>query len=276
MLIFSVGGVSGEVAIAFEGMSVTYSCRFDGEPVPEENALLGGSHGAGSNAGADETEEAALGRLKIAVDAADVAADETGKPVVWFKVHTVREADEREVVVHRRFRDFFANNEALRSAYKGSHLLAALPELPPRTLAGSLFSAMFGSTDHLDPAFINERRFKLQDYLFKMANVPRMRGNPDFLVFLGMVDSVREVSVLFPPGAVLGLSLKAAGDYVEVTALKPLADGSKSAAQASGLVKAGDKVSAALADSAAESVAAAEVTAAAAVAKDHESMCRVR
>jgi hypothetical protein len=240
-LLFSLAGQPGEVAISWSATAVHYACRYAGADVTEENALVGGARGdAGGGAGDDA--EASLAQLKVAVDVADVAADEAGKPVVWFRVHTVREADQREVCVHRRFRDFFANHESLRSAYKGSHLLASLPDLPPRTLAGSLLSSLFGATDHLDPAFINERRWKLQDYLFKMAAIPRMRGNPDFLTFLGCVDGVREVSVLFPRDVALGLSLRAAGGYVEVTGLKPLADGSKSPAQASGLVKAGDKV----------------------------------
>ena len=245
-LLFTLAGQPGEVTISWSATAVHYACRYAGADLAEENALLGGARGdaggGGAGAGAGDDAEASLAQLKVAVDVADVAADEAGKPVVWFRVHTVRETDQREVCVHRRFRDFFANHEALRSAYKGSHLLASLPDLPPRTLAGSLLSSLFGATDHLDPAFINERRWKLQDYLFKMAAIPRMRGNPDFLTFLGCVDGVREVSVLFPRDVALGLSLRAAGGYVEVTGLKPLADGSKSPAQTSGLVKAGDKV----------------------------------
>jgi hypothetical protein len=239
-LLYNIGGTPGAVSMRFSATQVHYSCVFAGAAVAEDNALLSPTPGAGGAGGGGGDDD--LARLKITVEAADVAADEGGKPVVWFRLHTVRETDEREVVVHRRFRDFFANNEQLRSAYKGSHLLGTLPELPPRTLAGSLLSSLFGNVDHLSAQFIDERRWKLQDYLYKMAAVPRMRANADFLTFLGCVDAVREVSVLFPRDVALGLSLKAAGEFVEVTGLKPLADGAPSPAQASGLVKPGDKV----------------------------------
>ena len=68
----------------------------------------------------------------------------------------------------------------LRSAYKGSHLLASFPSLPPR-------SAKFFE-DHLSTAFVEKRRWLLQDWLYKMSQIPRMRRNPDFLTFLGIVD----------------------------------------------------------------------------------------
>ena len=71
--------------------------------------------------------------------------------------------DLRETTVHRRFRDFFAVNEALRSAYKGSHLLSSFPPLPPRSL--KLFE------DHMSMAFIEKRRWQLQDWMFKVSQV---------------------------------------------------------------------------------------------------------
>jgi hypothetical protein len=64
-----------------------------------------------------------LNRLRIKVEVGEVGKDERGAAVVWFRMHTVRENDERETIVHRRFRDFYAVNDELRSAYKGSHLL---------------------------------------------------------------------------------------------------------------------------------------------------------
>jgi hypothetical protein len=69
-----------------------------------------------------------------------------------------------------------------------------------------------------------------------------MRSNIDFLTFLGICDSVRETSVLFPKDVPMGLTLKANGEYVEVGALKALQDGSPSPAQMSNLIFVGDKV----------------------------------
>jgi len=235
-LVFNIDGAAGELTLHFTGSSVDYVCTFKGAEVAEENTMVGGSD---ASAAAADT----VNRLKITVDAGDSGVDEGGKPVVWFRLRTVRESDEREVVVHRRFNQFFAVNEALRSAYKGSHLLSSFPDLPPRALAGSMLTSLFGRTDALDPGFVEARRWKLQDYLYKVSQVPRMRANPDFLTFLGIIDNTRECSVLFPPDVALGLTLKAAGEFVEVAALKALPDGRPSPAQMSGLAHVGDKVS---------------------------------
>ena len=75
--------------------------------------------------------------------------------------------------------------------------------------------------------------------------IPRIRTNPDFQTFLGMIDNVRECSLIFPGGAPLGLSLKASqgssasSGNVEVTAVThdcPVAN-------AALLIRPGDKIS---------------------------------
>lgn len=67
-----------------------------------------------------------------------------------------------------------------------------------------------------------------------------MRQNPDFCAFVGLVDSVREVSVVFrSPG--LGLQLRDLGPMTEVVGVKPLGDGSPSPAE--GILALGDKIS---------------------------------
>lgn len=207
------------------GPWVSYHAYFNGEPLTEENAVVGGT----------EKSSDALNKMRIAVEAGVVGVDETGKPVVWFRLRCVRESDAHETVVHRRFRDFYAINEALRSSYKGSHLLTSFPDLPSRSF--KLWD------DHMSEAFIEKRRGQLHDWVTKIACIPRMRSNPDFLTFLGLIDSLREVSVLFPKDVPLGISVAKKGDFVEVVALKPLADGSPSPAQMSGLIQVGDKVS---------------------------------
>lgn len=148
------GRGKGQVSINYTATTVEYRCTFEGVGVPEENSLV-----AGGGARSDE----AAARMKITVDAGDQGFDESAKPVVWFRVHTVREVDERETIVHRRFRDFFAVNEALRSAYTGSHLLSSFPSLPPRGF--KLWE------DHSSAAFVEKRRWQLQDYLVKLAQV---------------------------------------------------------------------------------------------------------
>jgi hypothetical protein len=232
-LSFTVDGQSGTVTMETEGRGsrVTYRC-FYGEgnaEVPEENsvALASGGLGAGSGA-ADEA-----GKLRVTVDSADMAAEADGKPVYWFKVRSVRESDRAETVVHRRFNNFVALDEACRSAYKGSPLLASLPPLPPR---GIKFLE-----NQNDPAFVEKRRWQLQDYLYKLEKVPRIRANIDFATFIGIVDGAKECSVLFPPGP-LGLSLTKNGEFTEVTGIKPLPDGKPSAPMVAGCVSIGDKV----------------------------------
>lgn len=226
-LIFSLGGVQGTVTIAYSGASVLYKCSWNGQDIPEENNLVGGS----ASRQADES----MSRLKIELTGFEIGADENGAPLVLFKLHTIRENDLRETTVHRRFRDFHLLNEALKAAYRGNSLLGSFPALPPRGI--KLLS------DHLAPDFINKRQWQLNDYLHKMAHVPRIRTNPDWLTFLGLIDQVRETSALFPGGA-LGLALRGlqGGKGVEVTGITKLPDGTTSPAVGAG-VKPGDRVS---------------------------------
>lgn len=244
-LVFQIGEGCGEVSISHEGTHVVYTCFWSvagpegaSVEVSEENDVVNGT----TEADLDGTKD--TNRLRISIEAADTGVDETGKPVSWYRIKTLRENDQREVTVHRRFRDFFSVEEQLKSSYKGSHLLASFPSLPPRTLAGSMLSSLFGSTSHLDAGFVEERRWKLSDWLYKTSQLPRMRTNVDFLTFLGICDDFRETSVLFPKDVPMGLTLnKAQGDSVEVGGLKALQDGSPSPAQMSNLIFVGDQVS---------------------------------
>lgn len=222
---YDIDGKSGTVTVEVANSLVTYWCHFDGVEIQEENDILADS---------EAKNDFDVNRLKITIENADIGVDRKGNKLVWFKIHTVRESDERETRVHRRFRDFYAINEALRSAYKGSHLLSSFPELPSRSF--KLFE------DHTAPAFCEKRRFQLQSWLLKASQIPRMRRNPDFLTFLGIIEGVRECSVLFPPETPLGISLRST-QFAEVSGLKALPDGQVSPVQASGMVKVGDKIS---------------------------------
>ena len=181
---------------------------------------------------------------------------------VLFLLHTQREADLQEVFVHRRFRDFFAVNEQLRSAYQGSHLLRVLPDAaaavsqairgPPQqalhreealAAAGAhgggsgrgcllfVFVAFWQRTccgpAAARPHSIPSRHRPppppplpphSQDWLYKLSQIPRMRSNVDFRTFLGMVDRVRETSLLFPPGRPLELTLRGGGEAASAAA----------------------------------------------------------
>ena len=227
-------GWRGTVTIEFSGSSVLYRCQAHppegGAPLdlPEDNAP-----GAGGGTGSSSEDDSAA-KLHVKVDAPEMGVSEAGEPVVYYCVSTTREADGRATRVHRRFRDFFALNDAVRSAYQGSQLLGSLPEPPPRGL--KFFE------NHSDAAFVERRRWLLADFLFKLEAVPRMRGNADFVAFLGLVGTVRETSCFFPAGVALGVSLGAKGGLTEVTGLKPLSDGRPSPAQSSGVIRVGDTV----------------------------------
>lgn len=47
-----------------------------------------------------------------------------------------------------------------------------------------------------------------------------MRRNADFCTFIGLVDRVRETSLIFPVGSALGLTLRGVPDGVEVSGVK--------------------------------------------------------
>ena len=146
-LCFTLRGRSGVVHIAYEGTAVRYRCVYDGADVPEENSVLGGS------AGRQALEEGA--RMRLEVEGAEMGADEAGEPLVLFRLRTTRHSDGACTVVHRRFRDFVALNEALRAAYRGTSLLGSPPPLPPRAVK------LFGLVDHTTPQFIARRVFLL-------------------------------------------------------------------------------------------------------------------
>ena len=235
-LSFVADAWAGRVVVERAGGEMRYEClvRAPGEAaemaVAEEN-----SPGGGGSAGSAADLAA---KLRVNVAAPEGGVSEGGEPVVYYEVSCMREADGRGTKVHRRFRDFFALNDAVRSAYQGSQLLGSLPEPPPR---GFKFLE-----NHADANFVEKRRWLLADFLYKLESVPRMRQNADFLAFVGLVGNTRETSCFFPAKA-LGLSLTATdgGRLTEVSGIKPLADGSRSPAQLRGLINVGDKVRAA-------------------------------
>jgi hypothetical protein len=213
-------GKSGSVTIAPASGGFTYTCYYGGEVVEEENE-------AGSKRVAERLWE-------IDVEAAELGHDESGKEVVWYIVNTTRTTDRQSTRVHRRFRDFWAFNDQIRSAYKGSALFTSLPDMPSRT-----FKFL---SNQRSPEFIEERRHQLHEFMIKLMQVPRVATNPDFCVFVGILDGVRESSVRFAPGP-LGLTVGKDGDHVGVLGFKALPDGSVSPAESAGCVQIGDRLS---------------------------------
>lgn len=220
VMAFSVGPQRGTVTIINGGLSgFSYTCNFDGVGIKEDNERI------------DRSAE--VDKLDVRVTSATVGIDETGKRVVYYVVTTKRPSDGRVNAVHRRYRDFFNMNDAVRSAYKGSQLMSSLPAPPARSFS------MF--VDHFDPAFIEERRSRLELFMRAMEAVPRMRSNPDFLAHLGFDDRVRETSILFPSGP-LGIELHAQGEHTAIRAFaRPT--GEAGPAESSGRVGIGDFVS---------------------------------
>ena len=229
-LMFTADEWRGRVVLERVGTEVRYDCVCSAPGEAGEMAVGEDNQSAGGTAVDD-----LAARLLVRVAAPEGGVSEAGEPVVYYEVTCMREADGRGTKVHRRFRDFFALNDAVRSAYQGSQLLGSLPEPPPR---GIKFLE-----NHADAGFVEKRRWLLADFLYKLEAVPRMRMNADFLAFVGLVGGTRETSCFFPAKG-LGLSLAPSdgGRYTEITALKPNADGSPSPAQLRGLMYAGDKV----------------------------------
>ena len=185
---FTVGDANGFVNILpTKKGSFKYECFLNGKKVPEINETLGN----------DDQEDKY--DIKVLVEDTLGVEGPKQKKFTWYKVCSTRDCDGHSTVVHRRFRDFFSINELIRTSYKGSHLISSLPSLPKRGM--KLFS------DHLSPKFVENRRQGLQTYMQQLERMPRMRGNSDFLTFIGIKGNVREASVMFLEGP-LGVSLK--------------------------------------------------------------------
>ncbi|CAB1102637.1 unnamed protein product [Ectocarpus sp. CCAP 1310/34] len=123
--------------------------------------------------------------------------------VTWYEVHTMRKADSKGTLVHRRFRDFHALQEQVESLMKGHHLRSSLPRFPGKK------SKLW--TNHGDLSFVEERRKALEQYLKTLLQLPHVSTLDSTRAFLGMVGNLREFSVSWE-GKELGAKLKRASE----------------------------------------------------------------
>lgn len=198
-----------------------YCCIFNDEPVQDDS-----SKRATTKRGED---------LKVWI----TTAETTGGGVVWYRIDTKVQSTGMEVAVHRRFSDFYFLYTSLSIYFKGSHLLHALPEPPPKGF--KLWQ------DQHDKEFIENRRAQLEAFLRKIIMVPRVAELQELYDILGIVnETIRETSMIFSQGP-LGLTLRAqkSGGASEaiVADFKPNADGVYGPAKNSGLISIGDCVS---------------------------------
>lgn len=89
---------------------------------------------------------------------------------------------------HRRFREFVELNSQIKQNMKGHHLRDVLPQMPDKP------SKQF--TDHRDPAFIQDRCFKLERFVVAMTSIPHVANMVCMKAFLGIMDQVYRASEL--------------------------------------------------------------------------------
>ena len=108
----------------------------------------------------------------------------------------------------RRFKDFADLNSQVKQNFKGHHLRSSLPPLPEKLLKIT--------TDHLDPAFIQDRKAKLDCFLRDLVQIPHVADMTCVKAFLGIIDQIREVSFSYHLPR-LGLTLAANVKNVQVS-----------------------------------------------------------
>ena len=111
--------------------------------------------------------------------------------IVWYVVETRRLKDEVSTAVHRRFRDFVDLHEQIKQNLRGHHLFASIPSLPEKTIK-------IGQEQlHTDQTFIRARQEKLDSYLSQLLRVPHVNDMVATRAFLGLMESVRELSFVY-------------------------------------------------------------------------------
>jgi hypothetical protein len=122
-------------------------------------------------------------------DAAFIQDELSEDQIAWYRIVTTRITDNVTTSVHRRFKEFADLNSQVKQNFKGHHLRSSIPEFPEKTL--KVFA------DHRDPAFVQERVNKLERYMTYLFAVPHINDMTCVKAFLGLMDQVKELSVVF-------------------------------------------------------------------------------
>jgi hypothetical protein len=193
------GGWRGSILIKRKGMAdFIYECVVGGKIIPECMSTVVTN---------EPTDTFELKVLKGEVASYNPFYGSGGSddqiPVTWYPIKCTRLSDGAKTTVHRRFRDFVDLDESVRAGFQGrTHLKSSLPELPPKN-SKILY-------DHADPEFQEARREKLELYIQKLVQVPRVLQISTVCPFLGMSGHVIERSVLFPAKSI-GVTIQSAG-----------------------------------------------------------------
>lgn len=105
--------------------------------------------------------------------------------VTWYSMNVQRLTDMTSTVVHRRFSEFVTLDDTIKATLKD----AALPSLPEKSFKLT--------TNHLDIAFIEKRRQKLDLYMKTLVRTANVSALPQVRTFLGFPDEVSTVFFLF-------------------------------------------------------------------------------
>lgn len=176
---FKIEGKSGYVEIRKSGfMGFSYICQIDDQIIAESTQIVA----------QQQHEDVFHSRIVCS----ELTSDDTAlHSVVWYLVETRRLKDDCVTAVHRRFRDFADLNDQVKQNLKGNHLYSSIPPFPEKTLK------IGNNKLHSDPAFIQARLAKLEIYVAALVRVPHVVNMICMRAFFGLMESVREFSVIY-------------------------------------------------------------------------------
>jgi hypothetical protein len=183
--LFTIGGKQGYVEILKDGWAgFKYSCRVGDEELTEATQMIAEAQGA----------------ILYDVDVPEYTftSDWSEGEIAWYQVVVTRRSDNYTTSVHRRFRDFDELLTEVKRRLKGHHLYSSLPRLPDKR--AKLI------TDHNDSHFLLQRSRELKVFLVSLLQFPHVPLMTCTKAFLGLMEQVRETSVVFTTPT-LGMSL---------------------------------------------------------------------
>lgn len=205
---FRCGSDDGVVLILRQGyLGFAYECRVRGKRVKEAN------EGVLQTTPSQEYAVSLTGATKA-------ASGSGGSLVVWYCMSVARNVDGVETHVHRRYSDFVALNDVMAGALKGHAAGTLMPKLPAKSLKFAV--------DHMDPAFIEQRRVALGRYIEHLVTIPHVASSPSMHSFLGIHESAQEFSLVVTTPS-LGCTLQRSRDPATpalVAGVKPGFEGS--------------------------------------------------